>query len=283
MLNIEFNHFNHSCLINNTRVELDRDLFHLLKLLHEANFKPVTFDDLKTEIWSDEQPDYSLRQLARELQKRLVNENIDIITIVLVEDIGYALRKKTSSRIFFLAAFVSMAVIMYMLINVISPLIRSTSMVNNRVVFISESSDVVDNDIVYQQAASHFRYLLEQSDVLLPINNRVSNTLARNLIGKYNNAGLVIEWYQFTNNGQDSIRMELLEPQANVMVSSIEFAKEDFAALDLILVQKITNIENLLISELLPVTENAIQDPYDPLWDKIRAVLNQNNDGSNKD
>ena len=280
MVKLVFNDFNKTCVIKGKRVQLTQEGFLLLRLLYEAKFRPVAFQTLKSTLWTDDyQPDFSLKKLARELQQQLIKAGIDDIQVVVVEEVGYALKAKTSSRIFFLAAFVAMAVIMYLFINVISPMVRSASMVNNRIVFLPEELPNTIENVLYHEAVDRMRTLITESDILLMINNNMSNDIARELIGKYNNAGLIIEWYSVDDD--EDVRLEIYEPLSKNLLSSVSFNRKDFNKMNATLMQQVANIERLLTSELLPLSDNAIANPYDPVWDKIRVLLSQTADEVN--
>ena len=48
----------------------------------------------------------------------------------------------------------------------------------------------------------------------------------------------------------------------------------DLTRLNVAIADLVSRIEQLITSELLPLNEIQINDPYDPVWDKIRSVLN---------
>lgn len=250
-------------------MQLDQDSFNLLRRLYEAEFNPVPFDLLKQHIWSDDfQPDYSLKRLARELQQQLIKAEIDQIQVVDVEGVGYALKAKTSSRMFFLAAFVAMAIIMYLFINVISPMVRSTSMVNNRIVLLTQELPRDSSNLVYYQAVDQMRINLTASDILLMISHS-TNDSAREMMDKYNNAGLVIEWFKV----EQIIRIDIYEPITQNLLTSTSLSMTDFNELDKEIESLVIRIERLITSELLPLNEVQLTDPYNPVWDKMRTLL----------
>ncbi len=273
MTKIVLNDFNNSCLIQGKQLKLTPDSYTLLKLLYQANYEPVEFQLLKQHIWSDDyQPDYSLKRLARELQNALATEAINLIQIVEVDGVGYALKKKTSSRLFFLAAFMMMAVIMYLFVNIISPMVRSASMVNNRIVFLPQELPRSEANIIYHEAADQLRILVVDSDLLLLI-NAPKNKVIGDLTGKYSSAGLIIEWYRLN---ETQIQLEIIEAITGNQLLTIALVEDDINELESTLRQVVRNLEQLITSELLPLSDAAIADPYDTAWDGIRSVLQTN-------
>ena len=221
MIKITFNEFNHTFECKGKKVRLSEESFHLLKLLHKANYEPMTLKQIKTQIWDDEfLPDYSAKRLIQKLQGELKKAEFDTFAVVLVEGQGYAIKEKTSSRIFFVAAFLAMAFITFMFVNVISPMVRSSSMVNNRIIFITQSLPTEEENYLYYEAAEQLRYHIRKSAVLFLLEAASRNNVTRDIVGNYDNVGLIIEWYSARDYADQMIRMEVREAKTNNLLST---------------------------------------------------------------
>jgi len=274
MIKITFNEFNHTFECKGKKVPLSEESFQLLKLLHEANYEPMTLKQIKTQIWEDEfLPDYSAKRLIQKLQGELKKAEFDAFAVVIVEGQGYAIKEKTSSRIFFLAAFLAMAFITFMFVNVISPMVRSSSMVNNRIIFITQSLPTEEENYLYYEAAEQLRYHIRKSAVLFLLEAASRNNVTRDIVGNYDNVGLIIEWYSARDYADQMIRMEVREAKTNNLLSTTLLDKSDFNRLDKTLAKQVSLIEGLITSDLLPLNKLQQADPYDPVWDKMRAKL----------
>ena len=274
MISIKFNEFNYSFECKGSKVVLTEESFKLLRQLHAANYEPLTLNDIKNHIWEDEfLPDYSAKRLIQKLQGELKKAEFDAFSVVYVESQGYAIKEKTSSRIFFLAAFGAMAFVTFMFVNVISPMVRSSSMVNNRIIFITQSLPTEEENYLYYEAAEQFRYHIRKSPVLFLLEQASRNNVTKDIVGNYDNVGLVIEWYSAKDYADQMIRMEVREAKTNNLLSTTLLDKSDFNRLDQSLAQQAALIEGLITSDLLPLNKLQQADPYDPVWDKMREKL----------
>ena len=274
MFKVKFNQFNHSFECRGTIVVLNDETFKLLKLLYDANYRPIALKEIKQTIWDDEfLPDYSAKRLIQKLESELRKAEFDSFSIVYVENQGYTIKEKTSSRLFFLAAFAAMAFITFMFMNVISPMIRSTSMVNNRIILITQSLPSDEDNILYYEAAEQLRFHIRTSAILFLIEKASRDNVTKDMIESYDNVGLIIEWYNARGDAGQMISMEIREAKTNNLLSSTLLDTSNFNQLDRTLSQQVTLIEGLITSDLLPLNKVQLSDPYDPVWDKMRAQL----------
>ncbi len=274
MMKITFNDFNHSFECKGHKIVLTDESFRLLKLLDESRDTTITLKQIKDHIWDDEfLPDYSAKRLIQALQSELKKADFDAFAVVYVESQGYGIKEKTSSRMFFVAAFVAMAVITFMFVNVISPMVRSTSMVNNRIIFITQDLPDDAAHSLYYEAAEQLRYHIRESAILLLLEAASRDRAKRDDSINYDNVGLVIEWYTAKDYSDQLIRMEIREARTKNLLASILLDKSDFNALDNVLAEQVSLIEGLITSDLLPLNKLQQADPYDPVWEQMRAKL----------
>lgn len=274
MMKITFNDFNHSFECKGHKIVLTDESFRLLKLLDESRDTTITLKQIKDHIWDDEfLPDYSAKRLIQALQSELKKADFDAFAVVYIESQGYGIKEKTSSRMFFVAAFVAMAVITFMFVNVISPMVRSTSMVNNRIIFITQDLPNDAAHSMYYKAAEQLRYHIRESAILLLLEAASRDRVKRDESINYDNVGLVIEWYTAKDYSDQLIRMEIREARTKNLLASILLDKSDFNALDNVLAEQVSLIEGLITSDLLPLNKLQQADPYDPVWDQMRAKL----------
>ena len=67
--------------------------------------------------------------------------------------------------------------------------------------------------------------------------------------------------------------MEIREARTKNLLASILLDKSDFNALDNVLAEQVSLIEGLITSDLLPLNKLQQADPYDPVWEQMRAKL----------
>ena len=274
MMKITFNDFNHSFECKGNKIVLTDESFRLLKLLDESRDTAITLKQIKDHIWDDEfLPNYSAKRLIQALQGELKKADFDAFTVVYVESQGYGIKEKTSSRMFFVAAFAAMAVITFMFVNVISPMVRSTSMVNNRIIFITQDLPDDAAHSLYYEAAEQLRYHIRKSAILLLLEAASRDRAKRDDSINYDNVGLVIEWYTAKDYSDQLIRMEIREAKTKNLLASILLDKSDFNALDNVIAEQVSLIEGLITSDLLPLNKLQQADPYDPVWEQMRAKL----------
>jgi hypothetical protein len=85
-------------------------------------------------------------------------------------------------------------------------------------------------------------------------------------------AALISVWTQFESDGQQQVRMQILEPKTTSTLRSDLAAMDDSDEMSRLLTAQMEAIERILESGTLPLLTESLNDTDHPAWARLRIL-----------
>lgn len=245
----------------------------LLEVLLASKNQFVSSELLKEQVWEDTVvADDALKQRIFLLRQALETAGITHIDIISVRGKGYCLTEKTKPSKIIGMVIVGLLLITSLFKWVISPMVVSESMVNNRLVFWNLNA-LEEMPTEYSQLVQQWRNQITSSQVVMLIKSDFEPDKPIPVQARSIRAGLVITWQLSTSN--QSIVMQVIEPKSSVVLSELILPANPEQLNEQRLAFEREKIERAITSEFLPLTPEALKDTNNPAWQSLRQILNQ--------
>jgi hypothetical protein len=275
MAKVYFDEFTCSCSVGNKTVDLNDLNYQLLKKLYEYKNKVVTEAQLIEAVSPDHLigPEH-VKQRIKQLQLAMKTAGIWQFSISRVSAGKYGLRIKTNPA--FVLAIAALGLILFGLAfrYVIVPLADSVTIVNNRVV-VWETSEIVRPFENYALLTETWREQLAESDILLYVNNDRDMSFQLVEQARYVRAGLIILWHGSDQPGQAYIDVQIIEPKTTNVLHEQRISAYDYNRAVLTMKQLRDRIEQFIVSPLLPLGPEVLEDNNHPTWQRLREILDE--------
>ena len=270
MVKLTFNSSNRTVRIQNKTLELSELNYQLLAFLYQHKNEVVRREDVKAHLWPDvEMTEDRLEQRLYLLTEALADHGVKNVQVELVSDELVSLRVKTNPYFVILIALFGFIFFSAIIKFVVSPLAKSATIVNNRVVF---WSDLPNTNDTYRQAKERWRKTLKSSGMLtyVPDYRRAELTIAEQIASV--RAGLVIIWTGLETTS-DEVTVKVMEPQSQQILFQERIRFNNELDIDNYFRNRLGQIELLLASELLPLSENIVANEAHPAWQTLREIF----------
>ena len=270
MVKIHFNQASGTVRIQNKVIEMTEMNFKLLAFLYDFKNEVVAREAIKNHLWPDvEMTDDRLEQRLFLLQESLKEHAIKTIIIEYISDELVSLRVKTNPYFVVLIAVFGLLVFSALFKFVVSPLAKSITMVNNRVIF---WADIPSTDDAKQQAARSWRQALRSSGMLTYVSDERRTELSIKEQVQQVRAGLVISWTA-SDEFTDLIQVKIMEPESQQVLLEEILKITPETNLTTYLQARLDQVEMLISSEHLPLADAVIADPAHPVWQELRDIF----------